>query len=275
MTMDGRRKLVLAGCFLASAVGCNTTPKQPTTVAQTPAFTSAQPTKTYPPAEPTRSNLKPSTYVSMGGLTEQAADEQDRPATEREALRRQARQSYQKALQVDPKYAPAYVALGESYLNGGEREQAQEMFKKAIEIAPNDAGLWAELGAAQAKAKDWPNAVASLSRAVQLDPSNKPMEQRLGFTQARAGQYEDALNTLAKCMSEAEARYNVARMMKHNGQTDAADQQLQLALKANPEFDAARQMLMDGGPIADGGIQQASYHQPSPRQPPVQLGGAQ
>ena len=160
------------------------------------------------------------------------------------------------------------------------------MFQKATDIAPNDAGLWSELGAAQARAKDWPAAIGSLNRAVQIDPGNKTMETRLGLTLARAGRYEEALNILAKVMPEAEARYNVARMMRHNNETVAAETQLQLALKADPSFEAAREML--GGQATGYGVQQANYQRPasqpaapqpagpqpaSPSMAPVHLGG--
>jgi tetratricopeptide (TPR) repeat protein len=271
--MDGRWKLVVAGGILAGAVGCNSTQKRPgDTVAQTPTPTPAQVAaakSSPPPTDPPRTNLKPSTYVSMGALTEQAANEKDRTQAERDSFRQQARQAYQKAIQVDPKYAPAYVALGESYMGTHEREQAQAMFKKATEVAPTDALLWSELGAAQARCKEWPAAIASLTKAVQLDPGNKPLETRLGLTLARAGKYEDALNVLVKIMPEAEARYNIARMMRHNQQTDAANIQLQLALKADPECKAARELLDEQGVFADYGFRQAGYQQQAPPQPAI------
>ena len=226
----------------------------------------------------------------MRALAETAANESERPQAERDGLRHQARQSYEKAIKVDPKYAPAYVALGESYMATGDRDLAQGYFKKATEIAPTDVSLWTELGAAQARCKDWPAAIASMTKATQLDPGNKSLEKNLGFTLARAGRYEEALNTLAKIMPEAEARYNVARMMQHNQQTDAADVQLQLSLKADPAFEPARALLAEHNPIADYGVQQAGYNQPAQAQPapapaaaqpavaaprlaPVQLGG--
>ncbi len=270
--MDGRWKLAVAGGFLAGAVGCGSVQPRPgDTLSQVPAATSTQMARAVPPppAEPPRTNLKPTTYVSMGKLTEEAASDPDRPQAERDALRREARQSYQKAIQVDPKFAPAYVALGESFMVTGDRDQAQANFKKATEIAPKDASLWMELGDAQARCKDWPSAIASLTRAVQLDPGNKPLEIRLGLTLARAGKYEDALNALAKVMPEAEARYNVARMMRHNQQDAAANVQLQLALRADPDFQLARDMLADRGPATASSIQQASYQQPAPAQPPA------
>jgi tetratricopeptide (TPR) repeat protein len=272
--MDGRLSLVLAGGLFA-AVGCNSTSKRPGDLAQAgepPTAKSIHVASNVPPppAEPQRTNLKPSTYLSMGALTEQAAEETERPQAERDGFRHQARQSYQKALQVDPKYAPAYIALGASYMAEGDRAQAQAMFQKAIELAPNDAALWSDLGTIQAKGKDWTAAITSYSRAAQLDPGNRPLETRLGLTLARAGRYEDSLNVLAKVMPEAEARYNVARMMKHNGEDTAADVQIKLALKADPSFELARQLQDDGAQS----VQQAAYNAPvSPTLPPVQLGG--
>ena len=263
--MDGRWKLVVAGGILAGAVGCNSMSKRPTDQAPPPALTPAQSAKVPPPpAEPQRTNLKPTTYVQMGMLTDQAADEPDRPQAQRDGLRSQARESYQKAIQIDPKFTPAYLALGKSYLTDDERDRAEAEFKKATALAPNDISLWSEIGNAQAQHKNWPAAIACFTRAVQLDPGNKTSQTRLGLTQARAGQYEESLNTLAKIMPEAEARFNVARMMKHNQQSAAASVQLQLALKADPTYEPARELLGEGRP-ADGGVQQAGYQQAAPR----------
>lgn len=268
--MEGRWKLVVAGGILAGAVGCNSTSKRPGDQGvPVPALTPAQSVKAPPPPpEPQRTNLKPSTYVQMGMLTDQAADEPDRPQSQRDGLRSQARQSYLKAIQVDPKFTPAYLALGRSYLTDGEHDRAEAEFKKAVALAPKDIGLWTEMGNAHAQCKDWAGAIACYSRAVQLDPGNKTSETRLGLTQARAGKYEDSLNTLAKIMPEAEARYNIARMMKHNQQTAAANVQLQLALRADPTYQPARELLGDGRP-ADGGIQQAGYQQAAPPPQPT------
>ena len=68
--------------------------------------------------------------------------------------------------------------------------------------------------------------VASLTKAIQLDPTNKTLQTRLGLTLARAGRYQDGLNVLSKIMSEAEARFNIARMMKHNQDPAAAEHSL-------------------------------------------------
>ena len=274
--MDGRWKCLSAG-IVAVAVGCNSTPKQVTPDGQTVQMPKpAQLAKAPPPPPPAtpRANLKPDTYVMMGALKEQAADEGERPQAERDAYRQQARQSYQKAIDVDPKFVQGYVALAKSYATSEEKDKAQAMFGKAIALAPNDANLWYEFGAAQARAKDFPGAAKSLGKAIQLAPDNKDIQKLYGFTLARSGSYEEALNVLVKCMPEPEARFNLARMMQHNRQGDAANVQLRLAAQMEPAYEPARTALASITPAADSGVRQASYQAPAqPAMPPVMLGG--
>jgi tetratricopeptide (TPR) repeat protein len=283
--MEGRWKFCLAGGLLAGAVGCTSTPKQhvPSAAPITQQATAMPVAKAPPPPPPAapKTSLKPDTYVTMGAMKEEAAEAADRLPADRDALRHEARQSYQKAIEVDPKHVPAYIAMAKSYWASGEKDKAQAMFAKASALAPNDANLWYEEGAAQARAKDFPAAVQSLTRAAQLDPANKNVQKLLGFTLARGGWYEESLNALVKAMPEAEARYNLARMMQHNGQGDAADVQLRLAAQMNPSLTPARAAV--GG--ADAGVRQVGYQAPvapaatndpqpiAPAQlPPVMLG---
>jgi tetratricopeptide (TPR) repeat protein len=200
-----------------------------------------------------RTSLKPATYVSIGSLKEQAADDPQRSEQERDAFRYQARQSYLKATQVDPKFAPAYVALAKSYFATGERDKCLAEFKKALAIAPNDASIWFEQGEVHARAKDWTGAIESMTRAVKLDPENKQYAKFLGLTLARSGRYDEGYAFLAQCMPEAEARTAVARMLEHNQQPDAAERQAKLALKADPDYAPARELVAGRGPQPAGG----------------------
>src|SRR5690349_13281560 len=172
-TMDGRWSLYLAGGLLSGLLGCSSlqnappmpgpaagsspnrpadqvTQPQPPTPPAVPSTSLSKLTrpKTVTPPTPTpapeiasapRTSLKPATYVSIGSLKDQAADDPQRSEQERDAFRYQARQAYLKATQVDPKFAPAYVALAKSYFATGERDKCLAEFKKALAIAPNDA----------------------------------------------------------------------------------------------------------------------------------------
>jgi len=179
----------------------------------------------------------------MGALAEQMADDPNRPANEREQFRAKARQSYQKAVEADAKYAPAYLALAASYAASNEGEQALANFAKAAQAAPNDAAVWAAQGNYFARIKEWDAAIESLSRAIQLEPGNKDHLKKLGFALARAGRVDEGYAVLAKCMSEADARYNVARMLQHLEQPMACRWYLQMALQADPNYQPAREAL--------------------------------
>src|SRR4051794_16123747 len=52
---------------------------------------------------------------------------------------RQAINSFDRAIEIDPKYAPAYHGRGLAYLNQGDRDQAIVDFGEAIRLVPSDA----------------------------------------------------------------------------------------------------------------------------------------
>jgi tetratricopeptide (TPR) repeat protein len=286
--MDGRWSLRLVGGLLGGLIGCSSLQKQPTAtptaMTQTPPAGSVARMPTAPPLPPAPvaaapTKLKPTTYVTMGTVAEQVAEDPDRPPPERDAARQQARQNYNKAIEIDPKHAPAYAALARSYALTSERDRSEAMFQKAQTLAPKDASIVFEHGQCLARAKDWDGAAKWLAQAAQMDPNNLQCQKLLGFTLARAGRYDDGLAALSRCMPEAEARYNLARMLQHNQQPVAAQQQLQMALRADPNFEPARAMLGEPSATPDTGIRTVGFVEPvsvaptAPRLQPVTLGG--
>jgi len=290
--MDGRRSLFLAGGLLGGMLGCatpQTAPPAPQAAqpadqqaakapsqsisgifSRSKAPQSAQPAPAAQAAAGSRTTLKPETYVSIGALKDQAADDPGRPQAERDGFRTQARQAYQKAIDLDPKNSAAYAALAASYVATDERDKALATYKKGLTVAPNDTALWYELGMTLARFKDWPAAADSLAKATKLDPANVQYQKQFGFTLARAGRYDDALAALSKCMPEAEARTNIARMQMHNQQPQAAQQQAQLALRANPTYMPAHELLASmNGPTINSTIRPVRYEEPA--QVPAQV----
>ncbi|MFO0809137.1 MAG: tetratricopeptide repeat protein [Gemmataceae bacterium] len=273
--MDVRWSRLLAGSFLCAAVGCMGTnvrqPSLPTSLPPSPMAQGAQPTQppratqvaSAPEPKP-GTKLKPSTIVTMGALKEQAADDKDRSPAEAEQYRYQARMEYLRAIQMDPKFGSAYMALAHSYVSTNERDKALATFKRAAAANPTDGTVWFEQGAALARWKEWPAAVESLQQAVKLDPENKMYAKTLGLTLARAGRYDDAYATLAKCLSEAEARTNIARMLKHVQQPELSRKQTELALKANPDYGPARELMNELT-----GVTQATVREAAPTPPPT------
>jgi tetratricopeptide (TPR) repeat protein len=101
---------------------------------------------------------------------------------------RKAREALERAIQLDPKSARAYLSrgVGNYYLPaafGGGVERALADFRKAIELDPKsaDAHLW--LGLALRKANRGAEARAALMKARELNPARVWIRQQLEKTQ--------------------------------------------------------------------------------------------
>ena len=293
--MDGRRwKLALAGGLLSAAVGCNTTPK--TTAFALPAPPPAAPAKNVmlmpEPVDDAAAAKKEGPLASetllvfAGSWVESVAMDPSKPPAEREKLLAQARQFYQEVLRRDANNVDALLGLGQMYLVTGEREPLALVEKKARELHPTNAKVWAWIAVRQGKAREWDNAAESYHQAVKLDPENRLYRIHLGFTLARGGRYEEGIAWLSRSMRPAEAHYNLALMMIHNGNADQARRALQQALEADPNFKPAADQLValaNGGPTAplppEAEVRPARYEEiprAAPRTPtePLPLGGA-
>lgn len=205
---------------------------------------------------------KPATCVAFADFQSNAAAEPSRSPQEREQRRDQARRAYQQALKTDPNYVPAYAGLGRLYEAIGDHDRAVAQFQKGLQIAPKDAGLWFELGMCQARHKQWSEALANLQKAATLEPENQRYISMLGYSQARVGQYDASIATFRRVLSEAQARYNVARMLHHNGQDAACMEQLQLALRLQPDLEPAQKLFKEISEQAKGNAPAAAAGAP-------------
>ena len=107
-----------------------------------------------------------------------------------------ARKAAQKALELDPNLAEAYVSLGLVALSyDWDREATKQYFHQAIELNPNSASAhqWIEFYWTYMEA-DPDTAIAHLERAQELDPLNFLIKVRLGFMSIFKRDYDHALD---------------------------------------------------------------------------------
>lgn len=197
------------------------------------------------PAENSRFRRKPtaSTCVTIAEYREAAAADSGIPPAQVDSLREEARKLYQQALTLDAKYLPAYRGLARLYEARGDYERAVATYQAAIKKHPKEASLWFDLGMCQARRKDWEPSLASLRKAVELDPENRIFCKTLGLCLARAGRYDESFNFLKGIVGEAQAHYDLARMLLHLNEPEGAQRHLTLALQVNPEMEAAQELL--------------------------------
>jgi tetratricopeptide (TPR) repeat protein len=291
--MEGRKVAWLLCGILSGMIGCSHSdtrapgipaPPPPPKTSSAPAANDPNLVKLdkEPKEEPKVLNAKPASCVKIGDFKTQMAFDTTSPRTaaEREAFAQQARQAYQRALQLDPKFVPAwlglavlcegmgdrdeamshyrtvlkfeshnvsaYVGIARTYEAAGMREEAISTYDAAVAAMPREAALWHDRGMCLGRAKQLDDALASLQRAAKLRPNMAEYNKDVGMMLARLGRGDEAVGWLIKVMPEADARYNVARMLEHIGQRQAAFDQLSMALKAHPTHVAALKMMSEG-----------------------------
>lgn len=257
--MIGRRvRWLLVGGTVAVGVGC-TRNTNPAGFAQTPAATGkamwgGSPATTPQPqvaaADPAparkagQKGLMPDTEVEFANTHVESALRDPAPPNKDELLDL-ARHRYQRALKQEPKNKGALLGLARMHIQLGERDRAAEAFKRYLEAYPADAAVHHEAAMACARFQDWAGAVAWCEAALRLDPENRAFRKTLGFCLARAGRWEEAFGAMCRVMPEAQARYNMAAVLLHMNQPEASRQQLQLALRADPQHANTRDLLAE------------------------------
>jgi Flp pilus assembly protein TadD len=79
---------------------------------------------------------------------------------------------YDRAIELDPKYASPHVGRGVIHGRRGDHDKAIQEFSKAIELDPNSSAAYKNRGAAYLYRHDYPKALADVDTAIQLDPYN-------------------------------------------------------------------------------------------------------
>ncbi len=219
-----------------------------------PAFSRAktQPAPTPPAATIPQTPGKQASadaLVAISDVRLDAATDEKIGSTNKNALLELAREGYLKALKQEPKHKGALLGLARVHARVDEKQKAVEAYKTYLTLCPTDADAAHELAVAHARWKDWAGACSWCEFALKVAPENRNVKKTHGFCLACAGKRDEAFAVLCQIMPEAQARHNLAGVLNHMGHTDASKTQLQLAVKADPNFAPARDLLnkLEGG----------------------------
>jgi tetratricopeptide (TPR) repeat protein len=216
----------------------------------------------------------PSTMVAFADVQLEAALDERNGLTNRQELLDAARTGYQRALQQDPSNKQAMLGLARYYSRVGEREKSVDVYKRYLTANPQDREVAHEVALAHAQWKDWAGAIAWCEFTLKIDPENLAVRKTMAFCMARAGQWEQGLDVMRQVLPEAQSRYLMARVLEHQGEFAASRTQLQLAMKADPNYVEARDFLAELDYLMNGtlpptanpnAIQQAGFVEPQPQ----------
>ncbi|WP_309670995.1 tetratricopeptide repeat protein [Gemmatimonas sp.] len=183
-----------------------------------------------------------------------------------------AADSYRRALRMDPRHALAYNNLGVALDDLGDHSAARESFVRASELDPTLVVARLNLSRWLAAQRDPLAALALLRELVAFHPRDAESWKVMGTVlQAldRTEEARDAFLTAVECRpSHAEARFGLASVLEHLGDSDGAARETQQALKYAPMRMASRLLvaidLQRECPDAVGGLELLAVQGGSP-----------
>jgi len=164
--------------------------------------------------------------------------------------------AFQRALALDPGYAPAWNGIAWATfrrgVNGYEPvvdavKSAEESSKRAIELDPGLADAYAMLGTVRMLRFDWEASAAMVDKALQLDPANSNALLSRAVRTEATGSSLEAIEAIQQALDRDPrnllARRYAARILYYAGRLDEAENLLREILAVSPSFSAAHYEL--------------------------------
>jgi tetratricopeptide (TPR) repeat protein len=138
--------------------------------------------------------------------------------------------AYKLAIRLDPKFAPAYGGLGDSYFNTGKWEEGLAAYKEQVRLEPNSAQAQYDLGYAYNAMGRHGEAFAPLVKATSLDPGYAEAYYGIGYAYLRGADFEKSLSFFKSALrlqaDYADAYYGLGQAYARLGQADVANEQV-------------------------------------------------
>ncbi len=109
-----------------------------------------------------------------------------------------AMDSYQRAVEINPNLADAYLGLAATYFISEKVDEAIKYFKKAIEINPKHVATYYNLGLVYESTGQVDDAIASFEKTVEISPNFKEAYMNLGDLYSEKGDRDKAITAYQK-----------------------------------------------------------------------------
>jgi len=162
---------------------------------------------------------------------------------------RQAVEYFEKAIGLQPDYAPAYAGLSEAWLSMGifgwvgfhdSDQPARQAARKALDLDPNLAAAHCQLGDLfMTYDWDWSGGEREMRRAVELDPNSLRARDLLGDLLTALGRFPEALEQKRRAVEvdplSATAQSSYGRTLYRARRYEQAIPHLQRAIELEPQ----------------------------------------
>ncbi len=149
------------------------------------------------------------------------------------------------AASLDPQLSQAHSLLAVAYDRKGLRERAKDSYERAVDVNESDPQALNNLGYSLYVSGNYRAAVERLKRAARLAPNDARVLNNLALAQTRLGKYDDAYKNFARAGGEYQGRMNVAALLERVGREDKAVEHYEAARRAQPSSTAVLRRLAE------------------------------
>jgi Flp pilus assembly protein TadD len=149
------------------------------------------------------------------------------------------------AASLDPRLSQAHSLLAVAYDRKGLRDRAKDSYERAVDVNESDPQALNNLGYSLYTNGNYRAAVERLKRAARLAPNDARILNNLALAQTRIGKYDDAYKNFARAGGEYQGRMNVAALLERSGREEKAVEHYEAARRLQPASTAALRRLAE------------------------------
>jgi len=161
----------------------------------------------------------------------------------------EARAEYLRALELQPNYAAALDGLGRLLETTGQDDKAEEQYRKSLEINVAFADAYTHLGDLYLRKNRPEDAIQLFLKAISVKPDFSSAYARLGVAYGKVKQYDDAIAAIRKSQTltpeDPEPYASLARIYLELQSFRRSEAQIQAALALDHDHPGAHLLLSD------------------------------
>lgn len=143
----------------------------------------------------------------------------------------EAETAFKRAVEIDPNFAPVYRDLGELYYFAGQYDQALSTFKKYVDMAEQTPETQAKYASFLFLTKNYDQTLQVAEQVLQQDPGNTVMNRLRAYSYMELGQPDTALQAMEQYLQKVDQNKLIAQDYEYYGRILAKNNQPEKAVE--------------------------------------------